>query len=90
MDKKLTLVIEYADNVLPDKRKEENAIRNINDWLEPLIPEIVDNDVTAILYIDEVGIQHLSFSNNVSNDLINKAQKELEKYQYRLRHQSNS
>ncbi|MEI9955144.1 MAG: hypothetical protein WDM90_02300 [Ferruginibacter sp.] len=75
---------------MPDKRKEENAIRNINDWLEPLIPEIVDNDVTAILYIDEVGIQHLSFSNNVSNDLINKAQKELEKYQYRLRHQSNS
>lgn len=84
MSKKIKLVFTYEDGVLPDPNKEHNAIQNINNWIEPLADELNANNVTAELYIDRFGIQHLIMSSNISNELHDKVQLELEKYQYRL------
>ena len=85
MDKKiLNIKMTFADGLLPDKSRDENAIRNMNNWLAPLINELHDENVTAEIHIDEGGVQHLTFSKNISNELFNKVQIELEKYQYRL------
>ena len=84
MNKKIDITITYEDGVVPDKAIEQNGLNSVNSWLEPLVDELLANDVTAELYIDRLNIQHLIMSNNISNELKDKVQLELEKYQFRL------
>lgn len=84
MDKKLDIKFSAADGILPDPNRERNAISSINNWLEPLVPEIIEKGVTAEIFIDESLIQHLSFSTNIDEDLLHRIQKALERYQFRL------
>lgn len=82
--KRLDLIITYDDGVLPDINRDSNAIRNLNDWLEPLIEEISADKHTAYLHIAKSGVQSLSFSIGISEDLLIRIENELSKYRYRF------
>jgi hypothetical protein len=72
--------ITYADNVVPDKDRERIMTRQVNVWLEPLIKEINEQNAKVEIFLNESGINHLSFF-EINNELHAKALERLKIFQ---------
>lgn len=58
----------YADNVVPNKGREEFMYNQVHLWLKPFVDEINEQNGIVDIYLNKLEKNHLSFS-GINDDL---------------------